>query len=110
MYLTSGMRKTILIHGDSMSSKQYDYEDKALGVRFKMEVVDIVESDEKWNTYKLEDGTILRVKQVVVQAARSVDKPIPGSNGEPLYHVKTQTLVTSVVPKELLFPEREYEE
>ena len=75
-----------------------------------MEVVDIVESDEKWNTYKLEDGTVLRVKQVVVQAARSVDKPIPGSNGEPLYHVKTQTLVTSVVPDKLLFPDGRGEE
>jgi hypothetical protein len=104
------MQKTILVGGDSMATKQYDYEDKALGASFKMEVVDIVESDEKWNTYKLEDGTVLRVKQVVVQAARSIDKPIPGSNGEPLYHVKTQTLVTSVVPEELLFRKGEYEE
>jgi len=92
-----------------MSTKQYDYEDKALGASFKMEVVDIVESDEKWNTYALDDGTVLRVKQVVVQAARSIDKPIPGSNGEPLYHVKTQTLVTSVVPKKLLFRNGEQE-
>ena len=74
-----------------MSTKQYDYEDKALGASFKMEVVDIVESDEKWNTYTLEDGTVLKVKQVVVQAGRSIDKPIPGSTGEPLDHVKTQT-------------------
>ena len=93
-----------------MSSKQYDYEDKVLGVRFKMEVVDIIESDEKWNTYKLEDGTVLKVKLVVVQAARSIDKPIPGSNGEPVYHVKTQTLVTSIVPEELLFRKGEHEE
>ena len=110
MHLTSGGQKAILIHGDRMSTKQYDYEDKVLGASFKMEVVDIVESDEKWNTYKLEDGTVLRVKQVVVQAARSVDKPIPGSNGEPLYHVKTQTLVTSVVPDKLLFPDGKGEE
>lgn len=93
-----------------MSTKQYDYEDKALGVSFKMEVVDIVESDEKWNTYTLEDGTVLKVKQVVVQAGRSIDKPIPGSNGEPLYHVKTQTLVTAVVPDHLIFPNGEGEE
>jgi len=93
-----------------MSAKQYDYEDKALGASFKMEVVDIVESDEKWNTYTLEDGTVLKVKQVVVQAGRSIDKPIPGSNGEPLYHVKTQTLVTAVVPNELFFPNGEDEE
>jgi len=92
-----------------MSTKQYDYEDKPLGASFKMEVVDIVESDEKWNTYTLDDGTVLRVKQVVVQAARSIDKPIPGSNGEPLYHVKTQTLVTSIVPKKLLFRNGEQE-
>ena len=58
---------------------------------------------------KLEDGTVLKVKQVVIQAARSIDKPIPGSNGELLYHVKTQTLVTSVVPKELLFRDGEQE-
>jgi len=30
-----------------MSTKEYDYEDKALGASFKMQVVDIVESDEK---------------------------------------------------------------
>ena len=93
-----------------MSTERYDYEDKMLGASFKMEVVDIVESDEKWNTYKLEDGTVLKVKQVVVQAARSIDKPIPGSNGEPLYHVKTQTLVTAVVPDKLLFPNSKGEE
>jgi len=81
-----------------------------LGASFKMEVVDIVESDEKWNTYTLEDGTVLKVKQVVVQAAKSIDKPIPGSNGEPLYHVKTQTLVTAVVPDKLLFPNGKDEE
>ena len=93
-----------------MSTKRYDYEDKMLGASFKMEVVDIVESDEKWNTYTLEDGTVLKVKQVVVQAAKSIDKPIPGSNGEPLYHVKTQTLVTTVVPDKLLFPNGKDEE
>lgn len=93
-----------------MATKQYDYEDKALGASFKMQVVDIVESDEKWNTYTLEDGTVLKVKQVVVQAGKSIDKPIPGSNGEPLYHVKTQTLVTTIVPKELFFPSGEDEE
>ena len=93
-----------------MSTKRYDYEDKMLGASFKMEVVDIVESDEKWNTYTLEDGTVLKVKQVVVQAAKSIDKPIPGSNGEPLYHVKTQTLVTAVVPDKLLFPNGKDEE
>ena len=92
-----------------MSTKEYDYEDKALGASFKMEVVDIVESDEKWNTYTLEDGTVLKVKQVVIQAGRSIDKPIPGSNGEPLYHVKTQTLVTAVVPDKLFFPNGEDE-
>jgi len=93
-----------------MSTKEYDYEDKALGASFKMQVVDIVESDEKWNTYTLEDGTVLKVKQVVVQAGKSIDKPIPGSNGEPLYHVKTQTLVTTIVPKELFFPSGEDKE
>ena len=93
-----------------MSTKRYDYEDKMLGASFKMEVVDIVESDEKWNTYTLEDGTVLKVKQVVVQAAKSIDRPIPGSNGEPLYHVKTQTLVTAVVPDKLLFPNVKDEE
>jgi hypothetical protein len=106
--LTSGGQKAILIHGDLMSTKQYDYEDKVLGASFKMEVVDIIDSEEKWNTYTLKDGTILKVKQVVVQAARSIDKPIPGSSGEPLYHVKTQTLVTSVVPKDLLFRDGEH--
>lgn len=104
------VRTTYLSVVIPMSTKQYDYEDKALGASFKMQVVDIVESDEKWNMYTLEDGTVLKVKQVVVQAGKSIDKPIPGSNGEPLYHVKTQTLVTTIVPKELFFPSGEDEE
>ena len=103
------VRTTYLSVVIPMPTKQYDYEDKALGASFKMQVVDIVESDEKWNTYTLEDGTVLKVKQVVIQAGRSIDKPIPGSNGEPLYHVKTQTLVTVVVPDKLFFPNGEDE-
>lgn len=79
-----------------MTSPEADYEYQD----FKMREVKIESEETHWNEYKLEDGTILRVKLVVMQAGKSIDKPLPDSGGEPVYHIKTQTVVNAEVPKD----------
>lgn len=70
---------------------------------FEMERVEVEEENECWNEYKLDDGTILRVKLVVAKVEKSVNKPIPNSGGEPLYSIKADTVVDAEVPSEQLF-------
>lgn len=70
---------------------------------FDMERVDLKEENEYWNEYKLDDGTVLRVKLVVAKVEKSVNKPIPNSGGEPLYSIKADTVVDADVPEENLF-------
>jgi len=84
-----------------MPTRQYDYKDSD-GAQYRMRVVGITESKEHWNEYTLEDGTILKVKLVVIQAGKSIDRPIPKSGGEPLYHVKTHSVVNAIVPEDQL--------
>lgn len=75
-----------------MPKKEYEYKG------FKMNRVEVEDEEEHWNKYTLEDGTVIRVKVVLTQAGKSVDKPIPESGGEPLYHVRTDTVVDTIVP------------
>lgn len=63
--------------------------------------------NEDWNIYKLEDGTVLRVKIIAVNIIRGID-PETGDifyikeRGEPLYNIRHQLVIASDVPKELL--------
>lgn len=66
---------------------------------FKMQRVEVGEEREYWNEYELEDGTTLRIKLVLSQVAKSIDKP-KDSTGEPLYTVRTDTVVDTIVPEE----------
>jgi hypothetical protein len=55
--------------------------------------VDIVEAREAWSEYRLADGTVLRIKPVMIAILR-----VDGSytaDGEPVYNMKS-TLVTDV--------------
>ena len=62
--------------------------------------VDIDESIERWNEIRLSDGTVLRMKIVVVEVARSDDQYDADRN--PLYSVKSNNvLVVGEVPQEL---------
>ena len=70
---------------------------------FEMKRVEVEDENEFWNEYKLEDGTVLRVKLVVAQVKKSVDKPIPNSSGEPLYSIKADTVVDADVDSDELF-------
>ncbi len=54
-------------------------------------VVNIVESTERFTDIKLEDGTILKAKVVVVEAVRVDDQW--DNDGNPAYVLKNQTIV-----------------
>lgn len=82
----------------------YEYED------FKMKHVGVEKEETHWNEYELKDGTTLRVKLVVMQVGKSIDKPLPDSGGEPVYHIKTQTIVNADVPPEHYMEVEEEEE
>jgi len=61
--------------------------------------LDFSEEREYWNEYKLEDGTILKVK-LVLRGVKRLNKYEP--DGTPIYAVNTMNIVRAVkVPEEL---------
>lgn len=89
-----------------MSGNTYKYT-AASGETFEMVPVEIVKSEEYWSKLHLADGTVLKVKLVVARAGRSIDKPVPGGAGEPVYLIQSQTVVVAEVPDELCFKGKE---
>jgi hypothetical protein len=55
--------------------------------------IEVVEAKEAWSEYRLADGTVLRVKPVMIAVSR-VDGA-ETADGEPVYNMKS-TLVTDV--------------
>jgi hypothetical protein len=55
--------------------------------------VEVLEAKEAWSEYRLADGTVLRVKPVMIAVSRVDDAE--AANGEPVYNIKS-TLVTDV--------------
>ena len=55
--------------------------------------VEVLEARETWSEYRLADGTVLRVKPIMIAVSRVDDAD--GANGEPVYNMKS-TLVTDV--------------
>jgi hypothetical protein len=55
--------------------------------------VEVLEARETWSEYRLADGTVLRVKPIMIAVSRVDDAD--ASNGEPVYNMKS-TLVTDV--------------
>lgn len=55
--------------------------------------VEVVEAKEAWSEYRLTDGTVLRVKPIMIAISRVDDGD--ATNGEPVYNMKS-TLVTDV--------------
>ncbi len=55
--------------------------------------VEVVEARETWSEYRLADGTLLRVKPIMIAITRV--EGAESSNGEPVYTMKS-TLVTDV--------------
>ncbi|MGH6848451.1 MAG: hypothetical protein ACREC0_13745 [Methylocella sp.] len=57
------------------------------------------ESSEKWSEYKLEDGTTIRLKQVLMEVIRTSQYD---PEGNPLYTIKAQPILSIVdVPEKL---------
>lgn len=55
--------------------------------------VEMLESKERWNEYRLADGTTLRLKPVMIAIFRADGEFTP--DGEPVYNMKS-TLITDV--------------
>lgn len=60
-------------------------------VLFDGEEVDFENRKEDWNIYELSDGSILKVKLVLLNVVRSRDKYDP--LGKPIYGVTSQNIV-----------------
>jgi len=69
------------------------------------EDIDFDELEEKWNVYKLKDGTTLKVKLVLIGVKR-LKKHNP--DGTPLYLINSQNVVRAVnIPKDLMAKPKE---
>jgi hypothetical protein len=69
------------------------------------EELDFTEEKELWNTYKLSDGSILKVK-LVLNGVKRLKKCRP--DGQPIYMINSQNVVRVInVPKELMAKPRE---
>ena len=66
-------------------------------------LVDFETLREEYNSYKLSDGSIIRMKTVVTNIIRT-EEFTPG--GEPVYIVNSQNVLVADVPDELKKPER----
>lgn len=59
------------------------------------ELVEIVDQKEPWSEYRLQDGTLIRTKQTLMQL---VKMDTPGPDGKPVYTMQTQPTIM-VIPK-----------
>ena len=82
------MAKRILVsfEGQSVPADQVDFEPEK----------------EPWAVYKLEDGTVLRVKTIVGSVSRLVDRY--KADGDPIYNIALGAVPVLEVPPELRQP------
>jgi hypothetical protein len=67
--------------------------------------IDFEEQEERWNTYKLSDGTTLKVK-LILNGVKRLNKY--RDDGEPIYLINSQNVVRTVkVPQELKLKPKE---
>lgn len=63
------------------------------------EDLDFAEENEQWNSYKLSDGTVLRIK-LILREVKRLKKWKP--DGSPIYVISSQNIVRTVnIPKQL---------
>lgn len=55
--------------------------------------IEVLDAKERWSEYRLADGTMMRVKSVVIAVFRDDDQK--SADGEPIYSMKS-TLITDV--------------
>lgn len=58
------------------------------------EMVTVVKQEEPWSEYRLEDGTLIRTKQTLMQL---VKMETPSPDGKPVYTMQTQPTIM-VIP------------
>jgi hypothetical protein len=90
-----------------MAERSYKYTPVPGAGQYEMVPVEIRDQEENWTKVYLADGSVIKVKTIVTKVGRSVDRPIPDSGGEPLYHVMSRNIVVAEVPDELYFVEEE---
>ncbi len=68
----------------------------------EVEVVDVEVKDEKtpWCTFRLEDGSTLKMRLNLVSILRATDAWNPG-NGNPIYFIESNTTIRVSAPKKL---------
>lgn len=64
-----------------------------------MEQRDIVSSKDGWSEYTLNDGSIIRVKGVLIDVKRAIDQY--GPDGNPIYVLQTTFVNNLIAPVEL---------
>lgn len=63
------------------------------------ELIDVTESKEPWSEYSLDDGTIVRVKNILLEVWRFVDQY--DQQGNPVYMVKGNPMISVIAPQQL---------
>lgn len=57
----------------------------------KADLVEVVESKEPWSEYKLADGSVVRVRQILVEVWR--DRVQRDAEGNPVYHLNLAPII-----------------
>jgi len=69
------------------------------GKEHEAEFIDVNQTNEYWNQYLLEDGTVLKLKPVATDVVRLVGAY--DDEGNPIYVIKSKNIVSLSVPENL---------
>jgi len=69
------------------------------GKPIEVDQMEVAEAGEQWSSYKLKDGTTVRLKPVAISIFRAQD--LYNEDGEPVYIVRSQNIIAADVPDEL---------
>jgi hypothetical protein len=61
--------------------------------------VDVLEANELWSTYKLSDGTVLKIKTILIEVSRAKNEY--NNDGDPVYSIKSANIADAAVPNKL---------
>jgi hypothetical protein len=86
-----------------MAEKTYKHIPAPGADEYTMVPVEIEKTEEQWTRVFLSDGTTLKIRPVVAKAGRSIDRPVPNSGGEPVYHVQVHVMVVADVAESVRF-------
>ena len=64
--------------------------------------IEMLEAKERWSEYRLADGTILRLKPVMIAIFRADGQYTP--DGEPVYNMKSTLIADVRAPSALMRP------